>query len=267
MVKYRSRKGGVSLFPYKSPSGDRYRLYRDMLEKPHLLIAGATGSGKSVVINALVYTALYNFPDDQSGGAQFILIDAKEVELLAFRNLPHTITHATEREQIRNALLYAVDLMGRRYKEMRRRGEKQYSGGHVYIIIDEFADLMTTDKNFTVPLLQRIAQKGRAANIHLILATQTPHSDIIPTKIKCNFDYRVGLRTGSAQDSRNILGVSGCELLPDPKQTGTGYGYYKTGADCELYQFPMYTDEEIKSRVEWWTKQKSPLRRLLNRSA
>lgn len=267
MVKQRLKKGGLQLFPYKSPTGNRYKLYADMLKQPHLLIAGATGSGKSVVINALIYTALYCFPDNQNGGAQFILIDAKEVELLAYKDLPHTIAHATEQNQIRNALFYAVDLMGRRYKEMRRRSEKQYSGGHLYIIIDEFADLMTTDKNFTVPLLQRIAQKGRAANIHLILATQTPHSDIIPTKIKCNFDYRVGLRTGSAQDSRNILGISGCERLPDPKITGSGYGYYKTGADCKLYQLPMYTDDEIASRVNWWTAQKNPLRRLLNRSA
>ena len=159
----------------------------------------------------------------------------------------------------------AMDITESRYKYMSRKNLRKYPFGDVYVIIDEFADLMTTQKKAVLPVIQRIAQIGRAANVHIILCTQTPIAKVLPTEVKCNFDYRVALRTGNAQDSRNIMDMRGCESLPDPKTAGKGYGYYKTGANRQLYIFPMIPDQEIESRVRYWTRQKKPLMRLINR--
>jgi S-DNA-T family DNA segregation ATPase FtsK/SpoIIIE len=145
------------------------------------------------------------------------------------------------------ALETAMTITETRYKEMQRQRVKQYSGAAVYIIIDELADLMTTNKKQVQPLIQRLAQIGRAANVHIIAATQCPLSAVIPTPIKVNFDSRVGLRTRSRQDSRNILGVPGCELLPR-----YGQGYYMTPAGLTLYNIPMYSPQELRDRVNYW---------------
>ncbi len=238
---------------YNTPSGERFKLYADMLRQPHLLIAGATGSGKSVVINALVYTALYQMPGDGAGAASFILIDPKRVELAQYKELPHVLRYASEPDTMREALRYAMRLCESRYVSMQRNGLRKYPGGDVYIIIDEFADLMTTQKKAVMPLVQRLAQIGRAARVHIILATQTPIAKVLPTEIKCNFDARVALRTRSAQDSRNITGINGCEALPR-----FGYGYYMTPDHEGTVQLPMYSDADLAARVRWWTDQQTP---------
>lgn len=240
---------------WTSPAGQYYELYKDMLAQPHLMIAGATGSGKSVVINSLIYTALYKHPytAKTENNCGFILIDPKRVELSAYKDLPHTIRYASEPDTMLSALHQAMNITESRYKEMQARGDKKYSGGHVYVIIDEFADLMTTDRRHVQPIIQRLAQIGRAANVHIILATQCPLAKVIPTEIKVNFDARVGLRTRSAQDSRNILGVSGCELLPR-----YGQGYYMEPDCLTLYNLPMIPEEKLSARIEWWTDQKEP---------
>lgn len=261
MFNFNQRKsGGAPLFRYQSPSGERYKLYADMLKQPHLLIAGATGSGKSVVINALIYTALYNFPGDQSGGSLFILIDPKRVELVQYRDLPHVVRYASEPDTMRDALTLAMEICENRYKAMQKERVKKYTGSDLYIIIDEFADLMTTQKRFVVPIIQRLAQIGRAARVHIILATQTPIAKILPTEIKCNFDARVALRTRSAQDSRNITGLKGCESLPR-----YGYGYYMTPERNAVEALPMIDENELDARVEWWERQKNPLHRMTSR--
>lgn len=229
---------------YTTPAGEYYSLYADMLKQPHLLIAGATGSGKSVVINGLVYTALYDSP----AKVRFILIDPKRVELADYKHLPHTLKYSSEPGEMVQALEMGMDITESRYKEMQRQGLKKYQGAAVYIIIDELADLMTTDRRHVQPLLQRLAQIGRAANVHIIAATQCPLAAVIPTPIKVNFDSRVALRTRSAQDSRNILGVKGCELLPR-----YGQGYYMTPDGLTLYNIPMQTEEQLKNMVEYWT--------------
>ena len=238
---------------WKTPCGDSWSLYEDMLRQPHLLIAGATGSGKSVVINALIHTALlrnapgYSIPNS----CEFILIDPKRVELVQYRNLPHTICYASEQEQMVSALQYAISLCDFRYQQMQAQGLRKYPGGDVYVIIDEFADLMTTQKRVVMPLIQRLAQIGRAAKIHIILATQTPIAKVLPTEIKCNFDSRVGLRTRSQQDSRNIIGYRGLEELPR-----YGRAYYMTPEQEGFMNVPMYSDYEISQRVQWWVQQK-----------
>lgn len=232
---------------WTTPAGEYYNLYKHMLEQPHLLIAGATGSGKSVVINALMYTALFQAPPDMG----FILIDPKRVELVDYKKLPHTLVYASEPESIARALQRAMELTESRYKQMQRSGTKKYQGGHVYVIIDELADLMTTNKKRVQPLLQRLCQIGRAANIHVIAATQCPLASVIPTPIKVNFDARVALRTRSAQDSRNIMGFKGCELLPR-----YGQGYYMTPEGVTLYNIPMQTEDDLNRQITFWRQQK-----------
>ena len=157
-----------------------HTLYEDMLNQIHLLIAGETGSGKSVVINGMMTTAIYHSPDD----VQFILLDPKRTELVDYKELPHTMCYASELEDMVDALKYAMWVIDRRDREMGEKHIKQYDGSHIYIVIDELAYLMTTVKKEVKPLLQRISMIGRAANVHLVLATQSPLREIIDNSIK-----------------------------------------------------------------------------------
>ena len=235
---------------YTTPAGKTYDIFTDALSQPHLLIAGATGSGKSVIINGLIYTALYSLPIDIPGGKEFILIDPKRVELVQWKEMPHTIKYASEPTTIIAALQYAMQLCEKRYTVMQAAGIRKYQGSDVYVIIDEFADLMTTNKRAVKPIIQRLAQIGRAARIHIILATQTPISAIIPTEIKCNFDARFALRTRSKQDSRNITGFAGCELLPR-----YGECYYITPAETTHYIVPYIPEPQLDEMAAYWTRQ------------
>lgn len=231
---------------WNTPGGDAAAVCLDMLTQPHLLVAGSTGSGKSVLLNSLIYTALFKAPHR----VQFVLIDPKRVELIDYKPLPHTIAYSSEPPEIITALNWTVELMEDRYRAMQRQRIKKSTESELYIFIDEFADLMTTQKRQTMPQIIRIAQLGRAANIHLILATQRPTKDIINGQIKVNMDSRIGLRCPTAQDSRNIINIKGCESLPR-----YGYGYYLTPNGCELIQVPLTPPEQLAARVEWWTRQ------------
>lgn len=236
---------------YKTPRGNACNLYLDALKQPHLLVAGATGSGKSIVINGIIITALFQSPATM----QFIMIDPKRVELCEYRHLKHCLCYASELSDMVKALEYALEVTESRFKAMQAQGARKYQGGAVWVIIDELADLMTTNKKQVQPLLQRLAQIGRAANVHILAATQCPLSVVIPTSIKVNFDSRFGLRTRSKQDSRNILGCTGCELLPR-----YGQGYYMTPDGLKLYNIPMYSDLERQRIIDYWTHTKPRLR-------
>lgn len=245
---------------YTTPGGQVYTLYADALRQPHLLIAGTTGSGKSVIINGMIYTLLHKLPCG-ADGAQMILIDPKRVELAQWRNTPHCVMYASEPDEMLSALELAMEICESRYAEMQAAGARKYTDGpDLYVIVDEFADLMTTQGRAVKPLVQRLCQIGRAAKIHLIIATQTPVREVIPTAIKVNFDSRFGLRTRSAQDSRNILGYSGLELLPR-----YGQAIYMTPDGDQRYNVPMIPDEELDQMQAWWENQNrkpSLLRRL-----
>ena len=236
---------------YTTPAGEYFTLYADMLKQPHLLIAGATGSGKSVIINSMIATALLNSPAE----CEFILIDPKRVELSEYKRLPHVVQYASEPAAMVHALRLAMDITETRYKAMQCAGVRKFNGSQLYVIIDELADLMTTQKRLIQPLIQRLCQIGRAAGVHVIAATQCPLSAVIPTPIKVNFDSRVGLRTRSAQDSRNILGVTGCEKLPR-----FGQGYYMTPEGLTLYNVPMVTDSERQRLIDYWIHNKPKLK-------
>jgi len=233
---------------WRTPGGLASAVCLDMLEQSHLLIAGSTGSGKSVLVNSLIYTALYKSPNR----CQFILIDPKRVELIDYKPLPHTISYSSEISDILKALQYSIDVMEKRYKQMQRQRIKKSNAANIYIIIDEYADLIIQAKKQVEPYIIRLSQLGRAANIHLILATQRPTRDVITGAIKVNLDSRVALRCSTAQDSRNILDVKGAETLPR-----YGYAYYRTPEGLKLVSIPITDPEKIADRVKWWTDQKS----------
>lgn len=237
---------------YITPGGTTYSIYADALRQPHILIAGATGSGKSVIVNALIHAALLRHPGGPDG-ARLILIDPKRVELVQWRDMPHTGKYASEPDEMREALKLAMRITEKRFKKIaRKKGyQKKYNGPDLYIIIDEFADLMTTQKKAIAPTIQRLAQLGRAARVHLIIATQCPLRQIIPSEIKCNFDARFGLRTRSAQDSRNIIERAGLERLPR-----YGQAVYMTPEGERLYNIPMIPDAELARVAKWWMGRK-----------
>lgn len=223
--------------------GEVYPIYEEMSAQTHLLVAGSTGSGKSVVINGMMYNLLYNSPQ----ATQFILLDPKRVELIDYKGLPHVIKYASEPADMVDALYTAMTICENRYEDMQARRIKMYDGAHLYVIIDEFADLMTTNRKKVLPLVQRLTQVGRAARIHVIIATQTPIAKILPTEIKCNVDSRIALRTRSAQDSRNILEETGCELLPR-----YGKAFFRTAEGTRKIDVPMYTEDDLREIVEYW---------------
>lgn len=232
-----------------STPGGRFPLvYDDMAKQSHLMIAGKTGAGKSVVINGIIYSLLcQRFPSE----CQLILIDPKRVELAQWRKVPHCIQYASEPGEPQKALETALQIVESRFKQMQRSGKKKYSGGAVYVVIDELADLMTTCKKEILPRLQRLAQIGRAANVHIIAATQCPLTKIIPTEIKVNFDAVLGLKTVTSQHSRNIIEQKGCEDLPP-----YGFGYYSTPSGFELVELPLVPQEELDRVEAHWRRGK-----------
>ena len=235
---------------YHIPGGRVYDLYADLAARPHLLIAGATGSGKSVTVNGIIYCLLAT---RSPFTCSFVLVDPKKVELVQYADLPHTARYASEPPEIVRSLQWAVDETERRFSAMQAAHVREYSGPDLYVIIDELADLMTTQKKETLPLLQRLAQIGRAARVHVIACSQNVMAQTIPTVLKCNFNTIVGLRTATAAQSRYLISATGCEMLPDPKREGRGYGYVRDGADLEKKYIYRYSDEDIDRMVSYCT--------------
>lgn len=248
---------------WTTPGGEYYEIYKDMLEQAHLLVAGSPGSGKSVCINGLIATALLSAPCDAEGGKQFIIIDPKNVDMMEYENLPHTIRYADATKgmgDIISALQYAVKIMDNRTKEMKRDRQKKYIGGDLFVIIDEFSDLMDNAKKECLPLVKRLAQLGRAERVHVILASQQVLAKTLPTEIRCCFTAKVGLHTTNAGESRLIINQGGCEKLPRHGET-----LYLTPEGLEHYCVPMVEPDVIESRIKHWeaqaTKNKVPKRK------
>ena len=236
---------------YRTPSGMRcYLKYLDLADKPHLLIAGATGSGKSVALNGIITSLLMK---QSPFRCQFVLIDPKKVELMQYKNLPHVVRYASDLPDIVRSLQWSIEETDKRFNYMQYAELKEFDGPHLYVIIDELADLMVSAKHETLPLLQRIAQIGRAARVHLFVCTQNVLAVTIPTVLKCNFSSVLGLRTMNKQQSRMLISETGCEMLPNPIKEGKGYGFLRDGAELEKILIYKYPDEDIQSVIQWWT--------------
>lgn len=237
---------------WQTPEITYSRLYADMLHQIHILIAGSTGSGKSTVVNGMIHAALKDSP----ARVGLILIDPKGCELAEYAALPHVIDYANTPKDIPRALRGAVSLMNCRLADMKRRRLREYDGSHVYVVIDELMPIMTRPdikKACYSPLLDLLAL-GRAARVHVVACTQSPVAAVIPTPLKCNFDARLALRTVSAQDSRNIIGAKGCELLPNPVIEHRAEGYYQRGPEITRYLLPRVEDAERRRVIEYWEK-------------
>ncbi len=220
----------------------------DMQEQPHVLIAGTTGAGKSTALNTFLVSLLHNAPTE----TRLILIDPKGVELLDYAPLPHTIVHARTIPAINSAITQAAAIMDARFLQMQSTGMKRYPGPDIYLIIDEYVDIKLLAGPGAEKQLIRIAAKGRAAKIHIILCTQRPTRDIINGAIKANFPAVLALRTHDKQESRNLIGTSGCEMLPR-----YGVAYYDTPTETELIQvnIPMIPEAVTRQIIAGWMAQ------------
>lgn len=233
------------------PAGRPYvEQYKEMLESPHLLIAGTSGSGKSTVLNGILMTAMTIYaPCD----AQFILIDPKRVELSQYKKLPHVIKFVTESKDVPDILGSVNDYMDEEYARMERKGIRQSKSAHLFVFIDELADMMISDEKKEIQrLLQRILAKGRAANIHVIACTQAPNRKVIPAELVLNFTNRIALRCLNSIESRQIINQSGAEKL-----IGYGKAFYlspKSGI-TQIEGIPFYSDEKIEDMVSFWVNQ------------
>lgn len=229
---------------YDRPAMHYWTFCEELLNVPHLLVAGSSGSGKSVLINSLIYTALGT---RTPANCKFVFIDPKRVELREYADLfGWTLGYCTEADDALIALDYVIRVMFQRYAEMQSQGLRTYAGGDIYVVIDEYADLAITAKRALQERVIRISQLGRAAKIHLIIATQRPTADTINAAIKTNMDYRIALHTAEAQHSRNIIGQRGAELLQ------IGQGYFYTPRGLRLEAIPYTSDAALTERVNWW---------------
>lgn len=235
---------------YRTPGGNVYMPFVDIVKNRHLLIAGTTGSGKSVVINGIITSLLMMAGPDT---VQFVLIDPKRVELKKYAGVPHCVRYARTMEEIESALRDCVAEMEKRFAIMDREGTTEYHGSRLYIVIDEFADLMTTGKKACEPLLKRLAMLGRAANIACIFASQSILSKIIDTSVKVNFPAVLGLKTMDSRQSRYLIGCPGCETLPDPLTEHKASGLYRNGASICRIEIYKYPDTVIESVIKHWT--------------
>jgi DNA segregation ATPase FtsK/SpoIIIE, S-DNA-T family len=266
----------------------------DLATMPHLLVAGTTGSGKSVGLNCILLSLLYRLTPAQ---CRLILIDPKVLELKSYDDIPHLLSPVvTEPAKAIRALKWAVEEMERRYRQMSeisvrnlagfnekiraaeakgkplgRRiqigfdpdsGEELYEDRQldyqalpqIVLIVDELADLMVTCGKEIEVLIQRLSQKSRAAGIHLIMATQRPSVDVITGVIKANLPTRVSFAVTSRIDSRTILGEQGAEQL-----LGKGDMLYKAASDpVRRVHGPFVSDEEVEGIADFWRAQGSP---------
>ena len=285
-------KGNLPIILGKDIAGEP--IVADLAAMPHLLVAGTTGSGKSVGLNTILLSLLYRFTPEE---CRLILVDPKVLELKTYDDIPHLLSPVvTEPAKSVRALKWAVEEMERRYRMMSsvssrninsfnekiraaaakgtplgRRvqtgfdpetGEELYEEEQldyqplpqIVLIVDELADLMVTVGKEIEVLIQRLSQKSRAAGIHLIMATQRPSVDVITGVIKANLPTRISFKVTSRIDSRTILGEQGAEQL-----LGKGDMLYKpnTGAMIRVHG-PFVSDEEVEKVADHWRGQGKP---------
>ncbi len=217
--EFRSSKASLSFVLGKNIGGEA--VVGDLVKMPHLLIAGTTGSGKSVCINGIICSLLYKNRPDQ---VKLMLIDPKKVEMTLYNDLPHLIAPVVnDSKKAANALKWVVNEMENRYSLFVADAVKDFDGYnklhpldplcHIVVIIDELADLMMVARHDVEDSICRIAQMARAAGIHLVVATQRPSVDVVTGLIKANIPSRIALSVSSFTDSRTIIDMGGAEKL------------------------------------------------------
>ena len=240
----------------------------NLAQMPHLLVAGATGAGKSVCLNSILLSFLYKAHPDE---VKLLLVDPKRVEMAVYADLPHLVHPVvTEMELAKNALNWAVGEMTRRYKDLETLGVRNITAyneklkgvdthkhpnlahlefmPYLVIVIDELADLMMTAAKEVEGYIMRLAQLARAAGIHMILATQRPSVDVVTGLIKANFPCRISFQVTSRHDSRTILDASGAENL-----LGKGDMLYKpAGGKFRRLHGAFVRDEDVAAVADYW---------------
>jgi len=217
--EFRSSRASLRIALGKDVAGKPW--LADLAKMPHMLVAGSTGSGKTVCLNSIIVSLLYTYGPDE---LRFIMVDPKRVELTAYNNIPHLMVPAiTEVGKTLNALKWAIGEMDRRFTQLARYGKRDIGSyneaadekmPYLVIVIDELADLMVSSaSNEVETCIIRLAQMARAVGIHLILATQRPSVDVITGLIKANFNARIAFAVASGTDSRTILDSLGAEKL------------------------------------------------------
>ncbi|POT57936.1 DNA translocase FtsK [Citrobacter amalonaticus] len=286
-AKFRENPSPLTIVLGKDIAGDP--VIADLAKMPHLLVAGTTGSGKSVGVNAMILSMLYKAqPED----VRFIMIDPKMLELSVYEGIPHLLTEVvTDMKDAANALRWSVNEMERRYKLMSALGVRNLAGynekiaeaarmgrpipdpywkpgdsmdaqhpvleklPYIVVLVDEFADLMMTVGKKVEELIARLAQKARAAGIHLVLATQRPSVDVITGLIKANIPTRIAFTVSSKIDSRTILDQGGAESL-----LGMGDMLY-SGPNSSMpvrVHGAFVRDQEVHAVVQDWKARGRP---------
>ena len=233
----------------------------DLASMPHLLIAGTTGSGKSVCINTIILSLLYRHPPEK---CKFILIDPKMLELSTYEGIPHLLCPViTEAKKAASVLGWVVKEMESRYKLMTKNGVRNIDGyntkhalamPYIVVVVDEMSDLMLVAGKEIENYIQKLSQMARAAGIHIIMATQRPSVDVITGTIKANFPTRISFQVTSKIDSRTILGEQGAEQL-----LGKGDMLYMSSANRIVrIHAPFVSDNEIEKVNNYLRSQAEP---------
>ncbi len=233
----------------------------DLASMPHLLIAGTTGSGKSVCINTIILSLLYRHTPDK---CKFILIDPKMLELSTYEGIPHLLCPViTEAKKAASVLGWVVKEMEKRYRLMTKEGVRNidsYNSRHtlampyIVVVVDEMSDLMLVAGKEIENYIQKLSQMARAAGIHIIMATQRPSVDVITGTIKANFPTRISFQVTSKIDSRTILGEQGAEQL-----LGKGDMLYMSSANRIVrIHAPFVSDNEIEKVNKYLRNQAKP---------
>ena len=233
----------------------------DLSSMPHLLIAGTTGSGKSICINTIILSLLYRHPPDK---CKFILIDPKMLELSTYEGIPHLLCPViTEAKKAASVLGWVVKEMESRYRLMTKEGVRNIDGynnkhklpmPYIVVIVDEMSDLMLVAGKEIENYIQKLSQMARAAGIHIIMATQRPSVDVITGTIKANFPTRISFQVTSKIDSRTILGEQGAEQL-----LGKGDMLYMSSANKIVrIHAPYVSEDEIEKINNYLRSQAEP---------